>query len=197
MSHLTADSERDETTDSPEGLQAAKAPIGTGILPILGLVWSLVLLALGVVALHDSLVYAGAVSDSLWLEDAVSWADNRAAADWMVVVGVLAALVGLWLLLIALRPRPRNEVALRARTGVFLTTTGLRRLVTSTCSDVDGVDTVSVSASRTRVRVSAAALSGQADETRGRIDEAVNTRLAALENPPAVRVQVKTSGGTV
>jgi len=60
-------------------------------------------------------------------------------AAWMVPVGAVLVLLGLWLLLTALRPRPRSAISVTSVTGVFLRQQDVSRLAQTAAEQVEGV----------------------------------------------------------
>ena len=195
MSHTTAVPATSAAT-SPRAdlkpLSAAKTPVGPGIISLVGIILALLVIAVGVVAAQTALVAAGALTGSPWLTTAVTAVNGLSPAAWMLPVGIVIALVGLWLVLTALRPRPRTGVALRATTGVFLRPRDIARLAAAAADDVDGVQDAHASATRTTVTVHITN-TGANDTTAEAVKTAVAGRLSALSKP--VRVSVRTSGG--
>lgn len=202
-----AETPRPEGTDGTDGTQAdtrresrqdvtplppAKTPIGPGTISGLGLLWAVLLIGLGVLGLQAALVYAGALTGTSWLTWLIQHLDGLAPAAWMLAVGIVLVLVGLWLLLTALRPRPRTSVALTAATGVFMKPRDLSRLAIAAADDVDGVQDAKASATRGKVTVR---IVGTGDpQIRDRVQTAVSERLSALDKP--VKVTVRAQGGT-
>lgn len=176
-------------------LPRAKTPVAIGQAAGLGVLWSLLLIALGVVAVRDALVHADTLDGQPWTEQALGFFDARTAGDWLIPVAVLCLLVAGWLLVAALKPRPRSEARLQATTGVFLTKSSLRRLAASAAGDVDGVDTADARVTLSRVRVSATTTPDQAEAVQIGVETAVTQRLSALVEPPRVDVRVTTTGG--
>lgn len=190
MSHL-AQPEASSSTDR-RAIPAAKPPVGSGRITLIGVLIALLLIALAVVLGHDALVAAGVVGVSAWIDTAVQEVDGLQPATWVLPVSVVLVLVGAWLLVSALRPRPPTTVAVQAVTGVFLRPGDLRTLVRHTARDVDGVTDAKVSASRRKVDVR---IETTGDDTaRQRVQGAVDERLQALEQAPSVRV--RTAGGS-
>lgn len=177
-------------------LTSAKAPVVNGALPLLGVLWALTLIGLGGVAVRDVLVDIGVISGRRYVDETLTYLDNRTSADWMVAAGIAAALVGLWLVTLALRPRRRKELSVKAQTGVFLTTASVRRIAQAASSDVDGIDTSSVAASRSKVTIDVTTLTADPAEARSRVEEAVQRALSALIKPPTVNVNVRSTGGS-
>ncbi len=173
-------------------LAAPKTPVSPGGITVVGIVLAVLVVALGVVGLHDALVAANAAGGSSWSAAAVSAVDGTRRGPWLVPVGALAVIVGLWLLVTALRPRPRTAIALRADTGVVLRPRDVAQLARSTAGDVDGVTSASASARRRRVSVAVVATSD--DGIRDAVAAAVAARFTALSTTPSVRVSVTTEG---
>lgn len=189
----TPDQERQADT---EPMRPAKRPVSAGLLTVLGVIWALLLIALAVVCIRDALVGFGALSGQPWITGVTDALDGTTATNWMYVIGAGCVLVGLFLLVAAIKPRPRRGIEVEADTGVLLSTAAVRRLASSAAREVDGVDTASVTASRRKVTVDATILSStQADEVKANISQAVSDRLWALRKAPAVRVRAKTTGG--
>lgn len=170
-------------------LQSAKTPVGPGSVAYVGIALAVLVTALGVVLVHDAVVASPVVAGRSWVSAPVDGVDGVTAAAWLVPVAVLLVLLGLWLLVSALRPRPRTAVALRATTGVFLRPKDVAALARRAAEEVDGVIDVTARATTSRVRVRVTATSAQAvDEP---VRAAVTNRLAALAHPPRLDVTVK------
>lgn len=101
-------------------LDPAKAPVGPGAISVVGLVLAILLTVSGAVAIRDALVVAGLVKATPWVTQAARAVNGLLPAAWMVPVGAVLVLLGLWLLLTALRPRPRSAISVTSVTGVFL-----------------------------------------------------------------------------
>jgi len=97
-------------------------------------------------------------------------------------------LLGLWLLVAALRPRPRTATTVTSETGVFLRPKDVSRLAQTAAEQVDGVLAADVSATRraVRVRVRGTAAADVSENVRA----AVSRRLSALDSPPTVNVSL-------
>src|SRR4029079_11659365 len=107
---------------------------------------------------------------------------NLTPGVWLVPRGVALVALGLWLLLTALRPRPRTAIALNAKTGVFLRTRDVAKLARNAAQDVDGVTSARVTAGRRKIAVVARATAS--DGVEQKITQAVTTRLQALTKAP-------------
>lgn len=185
---------RDTSPDT--SMHASKPPASSGVLPVLGIIFSLMLIAAGVVALHDALTYAGAVDAQPWLTRAASTLNGRSSGLWMIVVAVVVALLGLWLVILAVKPRRSTALRLDAATGIFLTRGSLRRIATAAANDVPGVDITDASATQSRLTVTASNWTGDPTTAEHDINQALTERLAALVTPPAVRVHMQKPDGS-
>ena len=124
-----------------------------------------------------------------WLPAALDGLDGTTAEWWMVPAGVGVALLGVWLVVTAVRPRSRNTLPVTSATGVFLHTRDIARLATNAAGDVDGVLSARSTASRRTVTVTvrSTATAGIADG----VTDAVTRRLSPLASPPQVKVRVR------
>jgi len=177
-------------------MRAARRPISAGFLSVMGIIWSVLVIALAVVCIRDALVALDAVGGRPWITGVTEWLDGTQATRWMYAIGVGCILLGLLLLVLAVKPRPRRGIAVEAQTGVLVSKSALRRLASSSARDVDGVDTVSVSASRKWVKVDATVLSSsRVKEVEAAMAGAVIERLSALRDKPGIRVRARSIGG--
>lgn len=203
-SHDTEPSEITTTADPPESAEvpqpdageamtAARPPVGTGPAPLFGLLLALALTALGVVGVQEALVRSGAINGTSWTSWVLTRLDGVRSADWMLLVFVAAALVGLLLLLVAFRRRPRKTLELRANTGVYLRTRDLARIADSLIGGTDGVTDVNASASHKRLRVTVTTV--EPKERNNALSDSVRERLSpcleSLARAPKVSVNVR------
>ncbi len=179
-----------DTAPERAPMQAADQKSGSGPIGVIGPILAVLLLALGVLLLRDALVAAGAFSGTPWLSAGVDGLKGFAPVWWLIPVGIVVALIGLWLAVTALRPRSRKTLPLTSRTGVFLHTRDIARLASGAAQDVDGVLDVSSTATRRTVSV---IVRGTAEAgLRESVTEAVAQRLSPLQSPPRVAVTVHT-----
>lgn len=182
----------DRTPTQPRSLAPAKEPVGLGPVPVVGIVLSVVLLALGVVAVRDALLAAGALEGTPWVAGAIDAVDGWTPQVWIAVVGGVLVLLGLWLVVAALRPRPRTSLALRAETGVYLGRRDVDRVAANAASEVDGVLEAHATSSRRKIDVKVSVTGGSS--TIERVTAAVEHALEPLEHAPKVRIR-STDGG--
>lgn len=168
----------------------AKTPISAGRITALGVVLALVTVALGVVGLHDALVSANAFGGPFWVTSTIHALDGLKPQWWAVPAGALMVLIGLWMLTVALRPRPRTAVALKSQTGVFLRPRDVKKLAARAADDVDGVVATQVSATR-RAATMSVVVTGDDGRISQDVEDAVAERLAALDPPPRLKIKAK------
>lgn len=183
-----------EPVSGPESaMTAAPPPVGVGATPLVAAVASLALIALGVLGIQEALVRAGAVTTMSWTTWSLDLVDDLEPSAWMVVPFGLLALCGLLLLLLVFRRRPRKTLTLSARTGVYLRTKDLARIIEDLLEGVEGVTDFSASASRSRLRIDVTTLEPSSSNTA--LVEAVRARiaptLAALSNAPKAKIDVR------
>lgn len=176
-------------TSAPETLKAAKVPVGPGAITFVGAVLSLAVTAIGAVGLQAAASAAGITQSPPLLTRLIQGMDGLRPLGWMLPVGVLLVLGGLWLLAAALRPRPRTAVALKAQTGVFMRPRDMARLTEHAVDDLDGVEAVHARSTRRKitVRVESTGGSGVAEAVRS----AVTEQLTPIKKAPRVAVQIK------
>ncbi|BBG05281.1 MULTISPECIES: DUF6286 domain-containing protein [Pseudonocardia] len=119
---------------------------------------------------------------------------------FLALSGVLA-LVGLLLLLVALRPGTPTVLPLAGRDGAGTTVTdtgitrrSLDRALSDAATGVDGIARANVSSTRRTASVSAHASFGDATALRTAVRDAVSERLAAIGPSRSPRVRVKVTG---
>ena len=173
----------------PGAMDAAKAPVGSGAISVVGLVLALLLTAAGLVAIRDALVRSGLLAGQPWTEQTLRALDGLSAAAWMVPVGAALILLGLWLLLTVLRPRRRTAISVTSSTGVFLRLRDVARLAERAAEQVDGVLVARARATRRAVTVRVRS-TGSSEAAEG-VHSAVSGRLSALENSPTVKVHIE------
>jgi hypothetical protein len=172
-----------------EAMPRARQETGSGRIGVVGLALAVLLTALGVVLVRDALISFDVLPGRAWLPATLDGLNGVTAEWWMVPAGAGVALLGLWLVVTALRPRLRNTMPVTSATGVFLHTRDIARLAANAAGEVAGVLSATSAASRRTVTVTvrSTATAGIAEG----VTEAVNLRLSPLETPPQVRVRVR------
>jgi Family of unknown function (DUF6286) len=168
----------------------ARTPLGPGRITLVGVLLSVTTIAVGFIGIRDALISANVMTGRSWLERGVDSLNGLTPQWWCVPVGVLMVLLGLWLLLVAVRPRPRTAIRLRSQTGVFMRPRDVKKLAERAADDIDGVISTKISASRrlARMNVNVTGNDTRIGET---VREAVAERLAALDAPPRLKIKMR------
>lgn len=189
----TADPGAGHQQNSGDAMTAARPPVGTGLSPLVGILLALGLIGVGVVGVEEALIRSGAVSGTSWTGWVLARLDGVRPVSWMVVTFVAVALLGLLLLLVGVRRRPRKAIALRASTGVFLRTHDLAEIAEHRVEGADGVTDVHASATRGRLKVMVTTVDDKVHN--GALGDVVRQRLAAslgaIEQAPKVDVDIR------
>lgn len=180
-----------------DALRAAKPPVGVGASPLVAQLIAIGLVALGAVGVQALLSSTGAITQGPWTTAAVDAVDGLASDSPVVlVVAVVAVVLGLLVLPIAFKRRPRKALELDAATGVRLRTHDLTRLARAAVEGADGVTDVRVTSTRRRLRVVATSVA--AKDRNGAITSDIEHRLqptlSAFERAPRLAVSVRNEG---
>lgn len=178
-----------------EALRPGKPPVGTGASPLVAQLVAVALVALGVVAVQHLLATLGAIEQASWAVTVLQSADGIDGSSGAVLaVAVVLVVVGLLLLPVALRPRPRRGLAVEARTGVDLRPRDLERVLHASLEGIDAVSGVDVDVrGRRKVRVKVTSVAGESRdaEITSTVRERVDPVLAALESTPRTDVSIR------
>ena len=181
--------DRRPTPGAGDAMAGARQKTGSGRIGVVGPVLAVLLAALGVLLIRDALIAFDVLPGAALLPATLDRLNGWTAEWWMVPAGVAAALLGLWLVVTALRPRSRKTVPVTSATGVFLRTRDIARLASDAAEEVDGVVSATSTASRRAVTVVV-----RSTATAGIVEgvtDAVTRRLSTLETPPHVKVRVR------
>jgi len=176
----------------PTRLQPAKTPVGTPTVGLLGLLFALITIAMGVVMVRDGLVYAGWVSGLPWIQGVADRLGPTHNDSGVLAWGIVVAIVGLVLLLFAFGRRPRPPYQLAGTVPMFLTARDVGRVVSTAAESVDGVLGAKAKAGRRRVRVALTTTAhGPNDGIDSVVAQEIGRRLDALAKPPRVTIDVE------
>lgn len=159
-----------------------------------GLLLATTLMVLGAVLLRDVWVGVFGAPEQAWTVRAARAVDGLAPAWWMIPAGVGAALLGVVLVIGALRPRRAAAVPVTATTTVWITPAALARIATQAAHTVPGVSSARSKASARVVRVHATVLHTDTAAPRQAITEQVERRLGGLATPVKIRVKANSEG---
>lgn len=175
-----------------EPLPAGPEPRRPGANTFLGVLSALVLVGLGVVAVHDAVVGWGLVQRSAVHQVLLDVANGMRPDERTLAASILALIVGGVLVIVALRPRGHETYQLKSRTGVHIWRPDLARLLEDDLVAIAGVSWVRVRprGRRLRVQLTTTGGSGITEQVQAVIDD----RLADLVNPPRPAVQTLRQG---
>jgi hypothetical protein len=177
--------ERTEQVPAP-----ARSPRAGLALTSWAFVVAIALLGVAVLAGQASLVAVRGQGTS-WIAAAADAMDGLQPETWVGICGVVLALLGLWLVWQAVRPRPRTTRRILAASGIHLRSRAIARWVDATARDVPGVLDTSTTVTRRAVRVTVRS-TGSPDVLTD-VHAEVTRQLSALERPP--RLTVRASEG--
>ena len=134
---------------------AGRPPVAAPAAGYVGALIALLLLGAGAVALRDAAVEFGWVQGTPWTSTAISALDGLTYQGWMLPVGIVVILIGLWSVSAALRPRKRIALAVPAQTSVWIAKADLARLASAAADSVPGCIDSRASAGLRTIKVSA------------------------------------------
>lgn len=181
------------TVDAARGFAPAATATRAGRVAWWSIALAVLLVALGVLVVREALVAAGRVDGEPWLAPAVDGADGTAPSVLVTVVGAVVALLGLWLVVVALGRRVRTRLDVTSATGTTLGISDAARLAASAADEVDRVLSARATATRRSVTVTVTTLEG--DDVTEAVRAAVAERLAPLAEPLSVKVVGRVTAG--
>lgn len=161
-----------------------------------GFVCALLVTALGICGIRDALVALKVFHGQAWSRQLAGYLHGLTPNGWMILVGVIAALVGLWFLVLGLAPRRRAGVAASSSGTVWISPGDLARISASVARQQPGVLRASASAKPKAVKISVVGTPEQTGELQNAVSSSVTQRLSVLHERPKVKVRARTGGGS-
>ncbi|QNG19714.1 Asp23/Gls24 family envelope stress response protein [Rhodococcus triatomae] len=153
-------------------------------------------LALAVVAARELLIVHETVHGAPWIRNTVEWAARLHWSEWIIPVVVACAVLGVALVVAALKPRPPTHVPLTVSTAapvVWMRPTDVARTTSSHASAVAGVVTARTTVDRRRVTVHVTRNEVSSEqEIEAAVRDAVEPGLRHLGTEPQLRIKVRT-----
>lgn len=171
----------------PEPLAVAGSRVAAAVL-------ALSLLGLGVVAGREALAAWGAVGGGSWLPTVADSIGAVGPQWWVLPTAVALVLVGVALLLVALRPRRRRHLLVGDGEGVWVHVDDLARLVRASVADLPGVLEARVRGGRRVLRVDVVTTASVTAPVRTQVERLVEQLLEDVHPRPRARVRVRTGG---
>jgi uncharacterized protein DUF6286 len=163
------------------------APAATGVT----LAVALVLIALGVIAVRDVLLWAGAITGTPWIINALNYFDGLTRQTWMLPGGLAIALLGALMVLAAVKPRRRTHQPLSAA-DTWIPVRDITRLARGAAQALTGVGAVTATGSARKITLAVTPLAGyEVDTLRDTAHAVVTEALAPMARPPRVRIRIK------
>jgi hypothetical protein len=167
---------------------AARKPVAAPAAATVGMINAVCVTAVGAVGIRDALVSTGAIGGTSWLEWLFGKAQVLKPVDWMIPAGIAALLVGLWILIAALKPRKATHLAV-GDAGVWIRNRDAARLAVNTATTIDSVISAGAKAKGRKLRVVATA-TGDASRVHDDLTAAIGRRLQAITPVPRVRTRI-------
>jgi len=176
-----------------------RRPLGALPAVVPGIILSVVAIGLGVVAVHDALVLWSRsgrwdpldLTGPTWVGASVDWVGEQTPKLWMSFAACGIVLVGLWLVILAVKPRRIRGAQIASLTGMWIEDSGVSRLAAAAAQQVAGVDNVRASASRRSVSLKVrAARSADSQALATEVRDAVSHQLRPLARTPKISVSV-------
>jgi hypothetical protein len=174
-------------------MTTATAPKQAAGASYLAALMAVLLIGVGAVGVRDALLGAGVIDGSAWIPAVLRLFDGLVAGSWLLPVGVVALVLGLFCVVLALKPRRRRTVDVDADSAVYLDVREVARIASAAAETVSGVLKANSSATRRRVSVRCLVTGPVSREV---IEQAIGSELAALTHPVRIRVKTRTEATT-
>lgn len=153
VSDTTLDTGFSSTSNTQASQVIAPRPptAGPAAMPV-ALLFGFALLGVAFVAGREFLIAHGHLGGSPWIADAVSWIARLHWQSWMIAAAIGAAVVGLLLVFIGVKPRTKTHSGLGAST-VWATATDIARLCSAAAQSTRGVVDAHTVVTRRKIEV--------------------------------------------
>jgi len=171
------------------GPRSGAEPKGNPSVRWLTILLGLVLLALSGVIGRD-LWYRYQENDpqNSWVRPVFEWFGTAAVNPVGVAVGIVVALVGLWLIIAALKPRPRRYVRVDSASSIWMRPVDVARKATASARNELGRANIASRATRKKLTVDVED-DGSADLDH-RLTDVLGGEMQRLAQTPQVRVSI-------
>ena len=184
------------TTDTPAQIStapttSARPPVAAPAASGVAVVLAVAVIGLGVVALRDVLIAAGAIAGVPWIVSALNYLDGLRVQNWTLVAGVGVAVLGVLLVGSAAKPRRRTHLPLSVP-GTWITARDIARLASSSARSITGVAAASAGGSGRKITLTVTVMAGyDAALIKDAAHATVTKALAPMARLPRVRVRIK------
>lgn len=179
------------TKPTPEftGPRSGAEPKGNPAVRWLTILLGLMLLALSAVVGRD-LWYRYQENDpeNSWVRPVLDWLGTATVNPVGVTVGIVVALVGLWLIVTAFKPRPRRYVRVDSASSIWMRPVDVARKATASARNELGRSNIASRATRKKLTVDVED-DGSADLDH-RLTDVLGGEMQRLAQTPKVRVNI-------
>lgn len=128
-----------------------RSPVAAATARYVAVALALVVMLGGAVSLREAGIELGWVDGAPWIGAAITALNGLRSQWWMVPAGAVALILGLWLVVVAVRPRRKTVVAVDAAGSVWMRPRDVARLASHAASCVPGVEVLNSAATRRKV----------------------------------------------
>lgn len=159
-------------------------PAASGVSVVLGLA----LVGVAVVAVHDLAVDRGWASGQSWIGTVVDRLDGLRADVPVLVAGIVAAVVGLWLVWLAVKPAAPTHDTTPGEADVWITPRAVRALAAGAAESTPGVAAATARGRRGRLVVT---VQSDRPDISSLVESSVTTALDGLGSSRSVAVKTE------
>ena len=169
-----------------KGQEPKASPIARSLSVLLGLL----LLALAGVLIREIWFVLPNDDQQSWVTPITDFFGQDELPEWIVWVGVGSIIVGLLLLIVTFKPRPRTHRALKSTAATWIRPVDIARISSATAQQLPGARSAHSKISKKKLQV---VIEGDVNDSSlpQRAEEAISRKLAFLQNPPAIDVSVE------
>lgn len=169
-----------------QGQEPKASPIARALSVLLGLL----LLALAGVLIREIWFVFPNDDQQSWVTPITDFFGQDELPEWIVWVGVGSIIVGLLLLIVTFKPRPRTHRAVKSTAATWMRPVDIARISSATAQQLPGARSAHSKISKKKLQV---VIEGDVNDSSlpQRAEEAISRKLAFLQNPPAIDVSVE------
>ncbi|MFG1909535.1 DUF6286 domain-containing Asp23/Gls24 family envelope stress response protein [Kribbella sp. NPDC048928] len=169
----------------------ARSPVAGPVAAAIGVVGALILIVVGAVGVAEMLRSVGLLRGDVIRPSWFGWTDVLEPTSWLRPAGIAAVVIGLLLLVIAVKPRRRTHLAVQGPdTIVWIGAADAARLAAESATGLDSVTAASVAAKRRRLHATITTF-GDAARVRDEVGTSIAERLRTVSPQPRVRIELR------
>ncbi|KDQ01051.1 hypothetical protein EN35_25700 [Rhodococcus qingshengii] len=159
---------------------------------VTGFLIAAALLALGVVGVRDALVDTGVITGSQWIPSAAAYVDGLAYEGWMLPAGIAAVVLGLWFVILGLKPRRKTANALVGVANTWIDPADVAAIASVRVESLAQVRSASSHATRRKLEVKASVTPDGAATAESEIRAVLGDLAGSLSPSPRIKVRIQT-----